>query len=72
MDRVIPDRYGARLRVSAFAIEEKGLAAERAENYDVAVHESRVTSVQKDPRSNMGHAIVRSNWMGATTAPGWR
>ena len=27
----------------------------------VAVHGSRVTSVQKDPRPNMGHAIVRSN-----------
>ena len=38
----------------------------------VAVHESRVTSVQKDSRSNMGHAVVRSNWMGATTAPGRR
>ena len=34
----------------------------------VAVHES-MTGVQKDPGSNMGHAIVRSNWMGATTAP---
>ena len=30
----------------------------------VAVHESRVPGVQKDPRLNMGHAIVRSNWMG--------
>ena len=38
----------------------------------VAVHEPRVTSVQKDPRSNIDHAIVRSNWMGASTAPGWR
>ncbi len=38
----------------------------------VAVRESRVTRVQKDPRSNMNHAIVRSNRTGATTAPGWR
>jgi hypothetical protein len=30
----------------------------------VAVHELTVTSVQKDPRLNTGHAIVRSNWMG--------
>jgi hypothetical protein len=38
----------------------------------VAVHESMMTSVQKEPRSNRGHAMVRSNGMGATTAPGWR
>jgi hypothetical protein len=38
----------------------------------VAVHKSKVTSVQKDWRSNTGHALVRGNWMGATTAPGWR
>jgi len=39
---------------------------ERARNEGaptVAVHESRVTSVQKDSRSKMGHAIVRSNLM---------
>ncbi len=26
-----------------------------------------MTSVRKDPRLNMGHALVRSNWIRATT-----
>jgi hypothetical protein len=30
-----------------------------------------MTSAQKDPGSNMGLAILRSNGMGATTAPGF-
>jgi hypothetical protein len=38
----------------------------------VAGRESKETSAQQGPRSNTGHAIVRSHWMGATTAPGRR
>jgi hypothetical protein len=38
----------------------------------VAGRESRETSAHQGPRSNTGHAIVRSHWMGATTAPGRR
>jgi hypothetical protein len=38
----------------------------------VAFHELKATSVQEDPRPNTGHAISRSNRMGATTAPRWR
>jgi hypothetical protein len=34
----------------------------------VAVHDSKVTTVQADSRSNTGHALVSGNWMGATTA----
>ena len=38
----------------------------------VAVRESKVIGEYKDPRSNLGHAPVRSNGMEATTDPRWR